>query len=38
MATRGEYFTLGDELSRKRSTEAAMNTPIDTGSSEGAKI
>ena len=31
MATRGEYYTLGAELTRKRRSGVAMNTPIDTG-------
>jgi 4-hydroxy-3-polyprenylbenzoate decarboxylase len=37
MATRGDYLALGEELSRKRSADAAMNTPIDTSKPEGAK-
>jgi UbiD family decarboxylase len=32
MATRGEYFALGEEFARKRSRNAGMNTPIDTSS------
>jgi UbiD family decarboxylase len=34
MATRGEYFALGSELTRQRRAGVSMNTPIDTGSPE----
>jgi 4-hydroxy-3-polyprenylbenzoate decarboxylase len=30
MATRGEYYMLGAELSKKRRGDVGMNTPIDT--------
>jgi hypothetical protein len=37
MATRGEYFALGSELTRQRRAGVAMNTPIETGKPERAE-
>jgi 4-hydroxy-3-polyprenylbenzoate decarboxylase len=30
MAARGEYYALGEELTRKRRPDVEMNTPIET--------